>query len=803
MTWPFENDTSAITNKLVKRSMKADKRSKAFLLLTIALSVCMIFSIILISAGAQEEFKNTQRTKAQIAILGITDDQLSSLRQSKDVQWIGEYAAIGLFYSGNKTITIAYGSKDYFTHQEELSLQGSVPQKANEIMLPQNYIDFLGESYRPGDTITFDVTGTGDKAEYTLSGILNEDRKSDGYFVYLSKDLAMSLMDHLQVTAYTRLNKDAIRSDAILDFTDKIIENTGIVEDQIYLTEYSAVMTGVIQSGIQLPIPLLAALTAVLAATIIYGVFYTKIAKNVQMFGQLRTIGMTKKQIKRMARKEGLRYAFIGIPLGLIAGLLIGFIVYPKGFQIKTAAVYAVLIAIVGVVMVNIAIFKPVRVAMNTSPIEGARYLAYSGNAKSSSKLHRKLSPNNLAKINIQRTRQKAILTLVMLGVSGALLLGASTVAGSIDPEKQATFKYYPAGSILLQVKNHVGSSFDKESEPYGSSKLQLEENPLESQTLRHNLENTAGIESVTAFNSVQMSITFPGGSGSLTSIMNVFPTLNREQLAEKQAVLSSGTADYDVMTEKYGILVSENIANVGDTLQLEGRSPDGSTFNVDAVVVGTYNPTDLMERSPVVPGSPYFMMTYDMAKNLTGITEQTGILAITVTPNHFDEVLSAVQEIAEQNGKISVNTIEQTIKNIEYRYSSSIKALYMAAAILFTFGGISLMNMLMVDFQNRKREFGLLEAVGATQKQLKAMLSREIGIYLGGSLTVSLVLGTIISIIACQRLEAVNHCITLNLPWLFLIALIAAMVVIYMIFTAYAKAELRKTGILSAIREE
>lgn len=33
-----------------------------------------------------------------------------------------------------------------------------------------------------------------------------------------------------------------------------------------------------------------------------------------------------------------------------------------------------------------------------------------------------------------------------------------------------------------------------------------------------------------------------------------------------------------------------------------------------------------------------------------------------------------------------------------------------------------------MVDFQNRKREFGLLKAVGATQKQLKSMLDREIG---------------------------------------------------------------------------
>ena len=803
MTWPFENDTNVVIKKLVKRSMKADRRSKAFLLLTIALSVCMIFSIILISTGAQEDFKNTQRSKAQVAILGITDNQLSNLRKNKDVQWIGEYATIGLFYSGNKTITVAYGSEDYFTHQEEKSLQGSVPKKKNEIMLPQNYIDFLGKSYHLGDTITFDITGTGHEAEYTLSGIVNDNRESEGYFIYLSRNLAMSLMNHLQVTAYTRLNTEAISSKDILDFTNKVIEGTGIVEDQIYITEYSAVMTGAIQSGIQLPIPLLATLTVLLAATIVYGIFYTKIVKNVQMFGQLRTIGMTKKQIKRMARKEGLQYAFIGIPLGLIAGLLIGFIVYPRGFQIKTAVIYAVLIAIVGVVMVNIAISKPVRVAMNTSPIEGARYFTYSGKAKTSSKLYRKLSPHSLAKINIQRNRKKAILTLAMLGVSGALLLSASTVAGSIDPEKQAVFKYYPAGSVLLQVKNHIGSSFDKESEPYGSSKLQLEENPLKNPTLWQDLENILGIKKITAFNCIYMSISFPGGSGSITSIMDTVPTLTREQMTEKQSVLSSGTADYDDMTEKNGILAAENIAHVGDTLQLEGRSPDGSTFKIDAVVVGTYNLTDLMERSPVVPGSPYFMMTYDMAKKLTGITEQTGILALSVTPDRFGEVLTAVQEVAEQNGKIIVNTIQQTIKNIKYRYNSSIKALYLTATILFVFGSISLMNMLMVDFQSRKREIGLLKAVGATQEQLKAMLRWEIGIYLGGSLIVSFVLGTIISIIVCLRLDAINHCISLKLPWLFLAAFLIVMIAIYLIFSVYANAELKKTGILPAIHEE
>lgn len=89
-----------------------------------------------------------------------------------------------------------------------------------------------------------------------------------------------------------------------------------------------------------------------------------------------------KRQIKRMASKEGRLYALAGIPLGLVIGVLIGFIGCPDGFRLKTTVIYAVLIAAVAFVTVNIAIFKPVRVAMNTSPVEGAKYLAYAGKAK-------------------------------------------------------------------------------------------------------------------------------------------------------------------------------------------------------------------------------------------------------------------------------------------------------------------------------------------------------------------------------------------------------------------------------------
>ena len=42
MTWPFENDTSAVEKKLASRSIKADKRRSVFVILTIALAVCLM-----------------------------------------------------------------------------------------------------------------------------------------------------------------------------------------------------------------------------------------------------------------------------------------------------------------------------------------------------------------------------------------------------------------------------------------------------------------------------------------------------------------------------------------------------------------------------------------------------------------------------------------------------------------------------------------------------------------------------------------------------------------------------------------
>ena len=52
------------------------------------------------------------------------------------------------------------------------------------------------------------------------------------------------------------------------------------------------------------------------------------IAKT-QEYGRLRVIGTTKKQIRRLVRKEGMFLSGIAIPAGLVLGCILGFLLVP------------------------------------------------------------------------------------------------------------------------------------------------------------------------------------------------------------------------------------------------------------------------------------------------------------------------------------------------------------------------------------------------------------------------------------------------------------------------------------------
>lgn len=57
---------------------------------------------------------------------------------------------------------------------------------------------------------------------------------------------------------------------------------------------------------------------------IIYNIFYISIVKDIRFYGQLKTIGCTKKQIEKIISFIVIKISLICIPIGVILGLVLG-----------------------------------------------------------------------------------------------------------------------------------------------------------------------------------------------------------------------------------------------------------------------------------------------------------------------------------------------------------------------------------------------------------------------------------------------------------------------------------------------
>lgn len=808
MRWPFENDTSAIVRALSKHMLTSDRKSAALLVVTIALAVAMVLATALSSAGLAEKAKDPYRLQAQVTVVAPTEAQLSAMRNADGIDWVGEYSALGYSYQDGVSLVLVYGDSDYFSRQMQLAYEGTLPASDDDIMLERGYLDHMGWKAQVGDTVQMDLTGLGETASYRLSGIVERDSDDSLYTVYVGKPLAQAIADEtlggqLSITAYTRLATEDISSEGLVSAANAALAPLGIASEQIFLTNYFAAMNGVLGGGLHLSIPLLAVVTGILAAVIVYGVFYTMIVKNVQMLGQLRTIGMTTRQIRRIMHRNGRRFAWQGIVLGLVLGTAVGFAVCPTGFRVETALLYGGVSAVVARLAVMAAIWRPVHIAAKISPIEGSRYLSAKSRRRRTQRRHRPLTPARLARINLGRSWFKTAFTLLTLALSGALFLAVATVAGSIDAEKQARFEYYPSGDIEVMLQSVARSTFEANGEYNYDTRLQLENNPLSDPALTASLLAIDGVEQVTAHEAIRATIEMPWDMGSILSQDSNIPVIDADDFAAIAPLLSAGTPTYETMSADNGILINDHYGSVGDTFSITVRSVDGEPHTFQATAVGSYDPEVLMAQHPLVPGSPTFLLTADSVRSLTGVTDATGILTVAAAPGAYETVRTQIKQMADASDVIDENDISQTVDNINAINGITIRNLYLVAVILFLFGGLSMSNMLLVDLRNRRQELGFLGAVGATQRQLRRMLLWEITIILGGAGLFSLFGAAIGGGVACKIINDTHHCIDFTFPWLFLAAFAALLLVIAGVFIRCAAVQLRHSAPLEAIRFE
>ena len=83
MTWPFENDTSTITKKLAKNSLKAGKMRNILIVMTILLSVALMSGLALYIASMQTANSRQLENLQQVFLHLLTRAHKTQLKSAE------------------------------------------------------------------------------------------------------------------------------------------------------------------------------------------------------------------------------------------------------------------------------------------------------------------------------------------------------------------------------------------------------------------------------------------------------------------------------------------------------------------------------------------------------------------------------------------------------------------------------------------------------------------------------------------------------------------------------------------------
>ena len=183
MTWPFENDTSIVEKKLANRSMKADRRRSVFIILTIALAVCLMGTFCFIYSAQQKKTLDNILGQYQAGCDGLTREEVTRLVDTGRFEKWGYTADAGSVRYEDSVLNVSFVSPEMMDLMGYGKIAGAYPQAENEICIERSFFGYFNLPEEIGQTVTLNLGG-GEKL-YTVTGILESENSSRIFTVWI------------------------------------------------------------------------------------------------------------------------------------------------------------------------------------------------------------------------------------------------------------------------------------------------------------------------------------------------------------------------------------------------------------------------------------------------------------------------------------------------------------------------------------------------------------------------------------------------------------------------------------------
>ena len=584
---------------------------------------------------------------------------------------------------------------------------------------------------------------------------------------------------------------------------------------------------------------------------IIYNVFQISVAGDIRFYGLLKTIGTTPRQLRRIIRLQALSLSAVGIPIGLVLGWLIGGQLTPvivarlNGIMPMTSVspwIFAISAAF-ALLTVLISCRKPGRMAARVSPVEAVRYTeGGSEKTRAKGRKARKVSPFTMAWANLGRSKGKTVVTVLSLSLAVVLLTVTVNFAGGFDMDKYVSnftasdFIVANAGKFqtstlfsdeqalpqsAIDAINAQGGITDSGvvyGKTFGALEYVTEDwfrqnkesfyTPEEMDNLiRLTDRNEAGLLA----DSVQLSGMSPFALDHLTVLEGDLSALYEPGSRAIAAVY---------FEDEYGnIDRNSHWARLGDTVTLryveESEYYDPDTGEVWASLEDVPDGANWVERPVQYRDVDYTvaaLVAVPSALSYRYYCSDEFILndQTFVQDSGTDSVMYYAFDTTDEANAAMESFLADYTENVNPELDYESKATYagefesmrsmfllLGGALSFIVGLVGVLNFfnaILTGIIARQRELAVLQAVGMTGRQLRAMLIWEGLLYALGAAGLALILTLTLGPIAFQAVEGLFWFFTYHLnltPFLFIIPLFALLGVCIPVLTGHAMAKL------------
>ena len=721
---------------LIPISAKIHRKQSRMSIFCIVLSVFLVTTIF----GMADMFVRSQIIKTQaetgnwhIALRNISDEDAAIMAARPDVEAVVSYDVLNFRgdqgYTLNGTETLICGSDEgLFTKiLPEIITEGNFPRNDNEAMVSVNAKEMVGLSI--GDQITVVLP---DRAEltFTISGFVEDTANllsNDSYGVFITTEMFRTIASGTtedepsenSTFYYVQFSNTGNIQNKIADLKAQFGLSNEQVSENTKLLGLLGQSSDSFMGQVYISAAVLFVLVLFAGSMMITSSLNSNVAQRTEFFGLMRCVGATPKQVMRLVRKEALSWCRFAIPIGVLSGVVVIWILcfilrllspeyfgaMPR-FSISAPSILAGII--VGLLTVLLAAQSPAKRASKVSPLA-----AVSGNANDLQPI-RKAANTKWLKVDTslgihhaKSSRKNYILMVASFGLSIVLFLSFSVTITFMNHTLTPLYPWAPDVSIISSDNScSVDRAFVDE----------LKDNPV--------VDKVYG-----RMFAYDVPVTVNGTEKTVVLI-----SYDEQQFEWASDYLQSGSLETVQNELNTGLTVydTQNMVQIGDAVTMQiGEQP------VKIQITG------LLSTSPFnnTGSSGIIIVSENTFRQITGEENYT-IIDMQLSSNATDEDVNAIH----RTYGAGFSFVDKRMDN-----SSTLGVYYCVWLFLYGFLALialitifNIINSIALSVAARTKQYGVFRAIGLSTRQLSKMVIAEASTYAVSGCVVGTLVGMI-----------------------------------------------------------